>query len=68
MKKYTEFCERIAIFFLILAVIFYVIIYIFAKENEELRSINTKPSPICNCQECARYNRGVLWMKSFGLV
>lgn len=56
MEKYTEFCERIAIFFLILAVIFYVILYIFAKENEELRSINTKPSPFCNCQEYAHYN------------
>lgn len=56
MEKYTEFCERIAIFFLILAVIFYVILYIFAKENEELLSLNTKPSPFCNCQEYAHYN------------
>jgi len=56
MEKYTKFCERIAMFFLILAVIFYVILCIFAKEKEELRSLNTKPSPICNCQEYARYN------------
>lgn len=56
MEGYTKFCERIAIFFLILAVIFYVILCIFAKENEELRSLNTKPSPICNCREYTRYN------------
>lgn len=56
MEEYTKFCERIAIFFLILAFIFYVIICILADENEELRSLNTKPSPICNCQEYARYN------------
>ena len=56
MEKYTKFCERIAMFFLILAVIFYVILCICAKANEELRSLNTKPSPICNCQEYARYN------------
>lgn len=59
MEGYTKFCERIAILFLILAVIFYVILYIFAEENEELRSLNTKPSPICNCQEYACYNRGI---------
>lgn len=68
MEGYTKFCERIAIFFLNLAVIFCVILCIFAKENEELRSLNTKPSPICNCQEYARYNRGVLWIRSSGLV
>lgn len=56
MERYTKFCERIAIFFLALAFIFYVIICILANENEELRSLNTKPSPICNCQECVRYN------------
>ena len=56
MEEYTKFCERISIFFLILAFIFYVIICIISDENEELRSLNTKPSPICNCQEYARYN------------
>lgn len=56
MERYTKFCERIAIFFLALAFIFYVVICILANENEELRSLNTKPSPICNCQEYARYN------------
>ena len=68
MEGYTKSCERIAIFFLILAVIFYVILYIFAKENEELRNLNTKPSPNCNCQKYAHYNRGVLWIRSFLLV
>lgn len=56
MEKYTKFCERIAIFFLNLAVIFYVILCIFAKENEELRSLNTKPSTVCNCQEYVHCN------------
>lgn len=56
MEKYTEFCERIALFFLILAVIFCVISCILIDENEELRSLNSKPSPVCNCQEYALYN------------
>lgn len=56
MEEYTKFCERISIFSLILAFIFYVINCILINENEELRSLNTKPSPICNCQEYARYN------------
>lgn len=68
MEEYTKFCERISIFSLILAFIFYVINCILINENEELRSLNTKPSPICNCQEYARYNRGVLWIRSSGLV
>ncbi len=51
MEEYTKFCERISIFFLILAIIFYVIICILIDENEELRSLNTKPSCVCNCQE-----------------
>lgn len=55
MERYIKFCERIAIFFLALAFIFYVVICILADENAELRSLNTKPSPICNCQEYARY-------------
>lgn len=56
MEEYTKFCERISIFSLIFAFIFYVINCILIDENEELRSLNTKPSPICNCQEYARYN------------
>ena len=45
MEGYTKFCERIAIFFLILAIIFCVILCILIDENEELQSLNTKPSP-----------------------
>lgn len=56
MEEYAKFCERISIFSLILASIFYVISCILIDENEELRSLNSKPSPVCNCQEYALYN------------
>ena len=56
MEEYTKFCERISIFLLILAFIFYVINCILIDKNKELRSLNTKPSYICNCKECVHCN------------